>query len=82
MKKKIHYKDNPFGEVKLGKRVWLKNIPNLPRPETLAKSEKTHKITLSISQESLDFFKNQADKYDIPYQVMIRRLLDEYRTQS
>ena len=77
MSKKITYKDNPFGKVTLGERVSLKG---LPRPAALARAEKTRKITLSISEDSLAFFKQQAAKYDIPYQVMIRRLLDEYRS--
>ena len=76
MAKKIKYEENPFGDVKLGKRVFL---PELPSPAELARAEKTTKITLSISTESLEFFKRQAAKHHVPYQAMIRRLLDAYR---
>jgi predicted DNA binding CopG/RHH family protein len=75
MNKKIEYEDDPFGEVTLGKRVALKSLPS---PQALARAEKTQKITLSISAQSLAFFKAQAKKHGIPYQVMIRRLLDAY----
>ncbi len=78
--KKITYEEHPFGkDVKVGKRVFL---PNLPSPKELAEAEKTTKITLSISSESLQFFKEQAAKYHVPYQAMIRRLLDEYRSKA
>ncbi len=75
MRKEIKYEENPFGNVKVGKRVVL---PDLPSPAELAKAEKTTKITLSISSDSLQFFKKQAAKHNVPYQAMIRRLLDEY----
>lgn len=75
MSKKMTYEENPFGNVKLGRRVFL---PGLPSPAELAKAERTKKITLSISTESLQFFKKQASKHHVPYQVMIRRLLDAY----
>ena len=75
MKKKTTYELNPFGETQLGKRVYLKGLPT---PKALAAAEETTKITLSISAKSLQFFKQEAEKYNIPYQVMIRRLLDAY----
>ncbi len=78
MRKEIKYEENPFGNVKVGKRVF---IPDLPSPAELAKAEKTTKITLSISDDSLQFFKKEAAKYKVPYQAMIRRLLDEYRSK-
>lgn len=79
MRKEIEYEENPFGNVKVGKRLIL---PNLPSPAELAKAEKTTKITLSISSDSLQFFKKEAAKYNVPYQAMIRRLLDEYRNKA
>ncbi len=79
MKKKIHYEENPFGEVKLGKRVFVTGLPSL---EEIANAEQTAKITLSLTARSLKFFKNKAEKYNIPYQVMIRRLLDEYSARE
>ena len=82
MRKKMVFKESPFGKIALGKRVHLPGIPLLPSPKELAAAEKTQKITLSISAESLRYFKEQAAKYNVPYQAMIRRLLDEYRTKA
>lgn len=71
MKKKINYTDEPMGKVKI--------IPDfLPSPEELALKEETVKITISLSKASIEFFKNEAKKYNTQYQKMIRRLLDEY----
>jgi len=50
----------------------------LPSPDELVFKEEKVKITLLVSKKSLDFFKNQADKKHVPYQSMIRTLLDKY----
>lgn len=50
----------------------------LPKPEELFLREDNVKVTLSLSRKSIDFFKDQADKLDTPYQSMIRALLDKY----
>jgi len=71
MKKKIKYTDEPMGKLKV--------IPDfLPSPEELALKDETVKVTISLSRTSVEFFKNEARKYDTHYQKMIRRLLDEY----
>ncbi|MGD0026204.1 MAG: hypothetical protein ABSC37_16570, partial [Xanthobacteraceae bacterium] len=36
------------------------------------------KVTLSLSRRSLDFFKREAKKRRVPYQRMIRALVDTY----
>jgi predicted DNA binding CopG/RHH family protein len=36
------------------------------------------KVTLSLSRRSLDFFKREAKKRRVPYQRMIRSLVDMY----
>ena len=80
MKKEIIYEEDPWADDPPGK---MRIIPNfLPSPAELAKAEKTTKITLSISSDSLQFFKKEAAKYNVPYQAMIRRLLDEYRSKA
>ncbi len=57
----------------------VKIVPDfLPSPEELALKEETVKITISLSKASIEFFKNEAKKYNTQYQKMIRRLLDEY----
>lgn len=50
----------------------------LPPPHELVKKDETIKITLSLSRDSIDFFKDQATKLDVPYQRMIRALVDDY----
>jgi predicted DNA binding CopG/RHH family protein len=75
MKKKINDTDEPMGAVKV--------VPDfLPSPEELALKDETIKITIVLSKASVDFFKNEAQKYNTQYQKMIRRLLDEYATHQ
>ncbi len=50
----------------------------LPRPEDLMLKEKKTRVTLTLTQKSLDFFKNSARKHGASYQAMIRRLIDYY----
>lgn len=50
----------------------------LPKPEDLVYKSKLKKVTLSLSEESLEFFKNKAKELNSSYQPMIRNLLDEY----
>ena len=54
----------------------------LPSPEKLASKDETIKVTVALSKNSVDFFKNEAQKYNTQYQKMIRRLLDEYATHQ
>ncbi len=71
MKEKIRYTDEPMGKVKV-----ISDF--LPSPEELAFKDETVKVTIALSKTSVDFFKNEAKKYNTQYQKMIRRLLDEY----
>ncbi|HKY87540.1 MAG TPA: hypothetical protein VJL90_12325 [Pseudorhodoplanes sp.] len=50
----------------------------LPSPDRLAPREENVKVTLSLSRRSLDFFKREAKKRRVPYQRMIRSLVDMY----
>lgn len=50
----------------------------LPPPAKLAIQEETVKVTLRLSQSSIDFFKQQAKKYHTKYQKMLRFLVDKY----
>ena len=73
MNKKIKYSDEPLGELNL--------IPDfLPSPDELTLKKKNTKITISLSTESIEYFKGVAKKYNTPYQRIIRELLDEYVT--
>ncbi|MEX0739206.1 MAG: CopG family transcriptional regulator [Pseudohongiella sp.] len=71
MKSQIKYTDEPIGRVKIVADF-------LPSPEELAVRNNNTKVTMSLSSESVEYFKEAAKKNDMPYQKMIRELLDEY----
>lgn len=71
MSAKIKYSDEPLGPVKVVTDF-------LPPPDELVLKEDAVKITISLSKESVDFFKREAKKHHTQYQKMIRRLLDAY----
>ena len=75
MSKRIRYSDEPIGKIRL--------VPDfLPSPEELALKSAQTKITISLSSESVAFFKAEAKKHHMQYQRMIRQLLDEYVAQN
>ncbi|MGB5324477.1 MAG: CopG family transcriptional regulator [Pseudomonadales bacterium] len=71
MKKRIKYSDEPIGEVEVVADF-------LPSPEQLALRNQNTKITITLSSESVAYFKAEAAKHQMQYQKMIRQLLDEY----
>lgn len=70
-KKTVKYTEGEIGKVKVVKDF-------LPPPEKLVLRETNVKVTLSLSQRSVDFFKREAAKQRVPYQRMIRALVDAY----
>jgi uncharacterized DUF497 family protein/predicted DNA binding CopG/RHH family protein len=50
----------------------------LPPPHELVLREDNVKVTLSLSRRSIDFFKRAARQRKVPYQRMIRALVDAY----
>lgn len=71
MKQKIVYTEGEIDEVAV--------IPDfLPPPHELVFRDDTVKVTIALSTSSVEFFKREAAKHRVPYQKMIRRLLDEY----
>ena len=50
----------------------------LPPPEQLVRREETVKVTLALSRASVEFFRDRARRQGVPYQRMIRALIDEY----
>jgi hypothetical protein len=50
----------------------------LPPPDQLVIPDDGIKVTLTLSRQSVDFFKQAARKNHVPYQRMIRTLVDEY----
>jgi predicted DNA binding CopG/RHH family protein len=75
MGKRIQYSDEPLGEIRI-----LADF--LPSPEELALKNEQPKVTISLSAESVAFFKEVARKHHTQYQKMIRQLLDEYVAQQ
>ena len=57
-------------------------IPDfLPSPDQLVLKEETVRVTLNLNRRSVDFFKMKARENGVPYQSMIRKVLDLYTTQ-
>ena len=50
----------------------------LPGPDKLVFKEETVKVTLSLGKESVYFFKKMAKENHVPYQNMIKRVVDLY----
>ena len=71
MKNPIKYTDEPIGKVRV-------IADFLPSPQELALKNQNTKVTISLSSESVAYFKEEAAKHDMQYQKMIRQLLDEY----
>jgi predicted DNA binding CopG/RHH family protein len=71
MSKKIKYTNE---RLAMGERV----TDFLPPPSALVKRERTTKVTLELTQSSLAFFKKQAKHAHVPYQRMLRSLIDAY----
>lgn len=74
MSKAIQYTDEQLGDVNLVTDF-------LPSPSELALKNKQTKITISLSSDSIEFFKEIAKKNHMQYQRIIRQLLDEYVAQ-
>jgi hypothetical protein len=76
MKRKKYEEFVPEGE--------LIEIPDfLPPPHMLVlPKQRTVKVTLSLTKESIDFFKMQAKRNHVKYQQMIRQVVDIYAQQS
>jgi hypothetical protein len=50
----------------------------LPPPDQLVLREDGVKVTIALSRKSIEFFKAHAAQAGVPYQRMIRALLDAY----
>jgi len=75
MKKRTIYTAEPLA---MGEKV----NDFLPPSSQLIKLETTVKIALEINQSSLAFFKEQAKHEHIPYQEMLKNLIDTYAKQK
>ena len=70
-KRVVKYTEEPIEDIKI-----INDF--LPAPEELVLQHETVKITLSLSKQSVEFFKEIAKKRHTHYQAMIRSLLDQY----
>jgi predicted DNA binding CopG/RHH family protein len=71
----VEYTDNPeLPDIEHLERV----TDFLPRLEDLVFRPKGVKVTITLSEDSLNYFKVQAERLHTPYQRMIRNLIDEY----
>ncbi len=71
MKQTPKYRDRPLGRLEVVKDF-------LPPPDQLVLRDDGVKVTISLSKRSVDFFKRHAARSKVPYQKMIRSLLDAY----
>jgi predicted DNA binding CopG/RHH family protein len=72
----VEYTDDPD----LPDIQYLKPVSKdfLPKPEELVFKKARKKVTITLEQDSIDFFKAEAERLKVPYQRMIRNLLQEY----
>jgi predicted DNA binding CopG/RHH family protein len=71
MSKAIQYSNEPIGDIEI-------ITDFLPSPEELALKQEGTKVTITLSSESVAYFKEMAKKHHLQYQKIIRQLLDEY----
>jgi predicted DNA binding CopG/RHH family protein len=71
MKRKVTYKNERLGKIEVVSDF-------LPPPDQLVLRDDGVKITISLSKRSVKFFKQHAARSKVPYQKMIRSLLDGY----
>ena len=69
-------KTKKYTNEKIGKIKIVKDF--LPDPEELVLKQDTVRVTLMLSKDSIDYFKQEAEKQHAHYQTMIRVLLDKY----
>jgi predicted DNA binding CopG/RHH family protein len=70
-KSSVEYTKGEMGDVRIVKDF-------LPPPSQLVLRDDNVKVTLSLSRRSINFFKREAKKQRVPYQKMIRALVDRY----
>src|SRR5260221_12712674 len=74
MKRTAKYTDEALGRLEI-----IKDF--LPSPDQLALKEDGVKATLSLSKRSVAAFKAHAARSKVPYQKVIRSLVDSYAAQ-
>ena len=64
------------GNAPKGKLTIIKDF--LPAPALLARKSVTVPVTARLTQSSIDYLKKEARKSKIPYQRLLRSVLDSY----
>lgn len=77
MKKTYKYKSAPES---ISEAITVSEIINdfLPPPEKLVSREETMKVTIALNKSSVNFFKKKSQETGVPYQTMIKSLIDRY----
>jgi predicted DNA binding CopG/RHH family protein len=77
MKQKISYKNAP---KEIAEAIASSEIIDdfLPPPDKLVLKEQSVRITINLSVPVVKFFKENAGKSGVPYQLMITKILDSY----
>jgi len=76
--KSDNYYENAPDEIRQGLESAREIKDFLPPPEQLILKEATKKVTIVLSQKSVEFFKEKSKVTHVPYQLMIRKVLDNY----
>jgi predicted DNA binding CopG/RHH family protein len=71
----VRYTKGDIGRVRVVKDF-------LPPPGELVLADDNVKVTLTLTRRSIAFFKREAKKRRVPYQRMIRALVDEYSVRQ
>jgi predicted DNA binding CopG/RHH family protein len=70
--KTVKYTENP----ELGELVVIEDF--LPKPEELIFREDDVNVTLMLTPASVEYFESLSKVHGVPYQSIIRELLDRY----
>ena len=70
-KSSVEYTEGKMGNIRIVTDF-------LPLPSQLVLRDDNVKVTLSLSRRTINFFKLEAKKQRVPYQKMIRALVDGY----
>lgn len=77
MKRKTEYRRAP-GSISRAIESSEKIEDFIPGPEKLVRKDDSVRITILLSKNSVNFFKDKAKKTGVPYQTMIKTVLDKY----
>ena len=74
MRRRDKFEDAPKGRLTIVKDF-------LPPPSQLVRREGTVRVTSDYTQSSIEFLKKEAKRLKVPYQRMLRNLVDLYVEQ-